>query len=243
MAYNENIPQPTDQLKNSQNQLLENFLALQALLDVNHELGTFDSPVVGDTGKHKFVNLTNQTAVGDAAAAANEMTIFERVPATVAISAVQQVFVVRDSVGPANARYIPLTAGTNIINDGLPVVGGNDTIGYVFLGTGLCMKFGNLRVGAVANNTDDPFNININAIGPAYLTGNPPNGLFHAVVSLATDADIGLAGVGTAIVYVRWDLSTNATLVIRVRNRSGAALSANTRVYFTTIGQVDLTTT
>ncbi len=238
MAYNQNIPQPADQLKNSQAELLENFAQIKTLIDINHE--TFGS---ANEGKHRFINLTNQTAVGDVASAANQISIFERVPITATIGTGQQVFVVRSTAAAANLRYVPLTAGTNNIPDGLPVVGSNDMVGFAFLGTGLCMKFGNIAVGAVANNTTDSSTVNLDLLGPPYLTGNPPNGLFTAIVSLATDADISLAGTGTAIAYVRWDTSTNASLAVRVINRSGAALAANTRVYFTTIGQVDLTTT
>ena len=36
MAYNQNIPQPADQLKNSQPQLLANFQEINTILDVNH---------------------------------------------------------------------------------------------------------------------------------------------------------------------------------------------------------------
>jgi hypothetical protein len=55
MPYNANIPQPTDQLSQSQPQLLANFQALQTLIDVNHV--DFAS---ADQGKHKKVTFPVQ---------------------------------------------------------------------------------------------------------------------------------------------------------------------------------------
>jgi len=52
MAFNQNIPQPTDRLKDSQSDLLGNFGAIKDLIDVNHE--TFGDP---DEGKHSWVSL------------------------------------------------------------------------------------------------------------------------------------------------------------------------------------------
>jgi len=55
MAYNQNIPQPTDQISVSQAQLLANFQAIQTLVDVNHV--DFAS---ADQGKHKIVTMPQQ---------------------------------------------------------------------------------------------------------------------------------------------------------------------------------------
>lgn len=57
MAYNQNIPQPSDQLKNSQPQFLANFQEINTALNVNH-VG-FN---VGDEGKHKFMQMPEQVA-------------------------------------------------------------------------------------------------------------------------------------------------------------------------------------
>ena len=58
MAYNQNIPQATDQLSQSQSDILNNFIALQTLIDVNHV--DFAS---ADQGKHKMLELVNQAVV------------------------------------------------------------------------------------------------------------------------------------------------------------------------------------
>ena len=55
MAYQNNIPQPTDLLSQSQSDILDNFAAIQTLIDVNHV--DFAS---ADQGKHKFITFPVQ---------------------------------------------------------------------------------------------------------------------------------------------------------------------------------------
>lgn len=67
MAYNPNIPQPTDIIANSQADLLANFTAINDLININHQ--TFGAP---NEGKHKFLQMPEQnmvpfTAVNEAA--------------------------------------------------------------------------------------------------------------------------------------------------------------------------------
>lgn len=57
MAYNANIPQPADKLKDSQPQLLANFQAISTAFGVNHV--NFNDPN-GDQGKHKFLQMPQQ---------------------------------------------------------------------------------------------------------------------------------------------------------------------------------------
>lgn len=63
MAYQSNIPQPTDQLSVSQSDILNNFMALQTLIDVNHV--DFAN---GNQGKHFFVEFPVQFPVPTTAA-------------------------------------------------------------------------------------------------------------------------------------------------------------------------------
>lgn len=58
MPYNANIPQATDTLNDSQGDLLNNFQAIQTLIDVNHY--DFASAL---QGKHMFVSLPIQSAL------------------------------------------------------------------------------------------------------------------------------------------------------------------------------------
>jgi hypothetical protein len=55
--YNGSIPQSTDQISDSQNDLLNNFGSILTLVDVNHV--TFDDP---NQGKHFFVEMPQQVA-------------------------------------------------------------------------------------------------------------------------------------------------------------------------------------
>lgn len=71
MAYNANIPQPGDQLKNSQPQILANFQEINTALAVNH-VG-FN---VADQGKHKFIQMPQQGA--NPTTAATEYAMFTK---------------------------------------------------------------------------------------------------------------------------------------------------------------------
>lgn len=59
MAYNENIPQPSDRLSQSQADLLANFQAIKTLVDINH----VDFADAVNQGKHKVVTFPVQSPV------------------------------------------------------------------------------------------------------------------------------------------------------------------------------------
>ncbi len=71
MAYNPNIPQPTDVISQSQADILNNFMALGTTFDVNHiDFNAFDA------GKHKFIQFPLQ---GSAPATSNtEIALFSQ---------------------------------------------------------------------------------------------------------------------------------------------------------------------
>lgn len=71
MAYNDNIPQPTDKLKDSQNDILQNFSSIKSAFDTNHV--TFD---LADEGKHKYVSFPEQVA--GPATGVNERAIYAK---------------------------------------------------------------------------------------------------------------------------------------------------------------------
>lgn len=58
MAYKNNIPQGSDVLSQSQDDILNNFAGIKTLVDVNHV--TFDA---ADQGKHTFLELPVQSPV------------------------------------------------------------------------------------------------------------------------------------------------------------------------------------
>ena len=100
MAYNQNIPQPTDRLKISQADLLANFQELFTFFGVNHY--NFGDQ---DAGKHKFLQLPIQGV-----APATGLTETALYSATGAISCVPE-FVFRRA---NNGIVVPFTEGANV---------------------------------------------------------------------------------------------------------------------------------
>ena len=116
MAYNQNIPQPADQLKNSQPQLLANFQEVNTLIDVNH-VG-FN---LADSGKHKFLQMPRQG--GAPTTAATDLGLFAFLGAN---SGVSELNLRRQ----ADGAVIPFTEGLLA------------TPGWTILPCGLVIKWG-----------------------------------------------------------------------------------------------------
>lgn len=86
-AFKSTIPAPTDQLKDSQSDLLANFAAIKTAWDINHV--TFD---LADEGKHNFVTFPEQGAAP--AVAANEIAMYSKESA---LTSVAELFVKYES--------------------------------------------------------------------------------------------------------------------------------------------------
>lgn len=107
MAYQANIPQPTDQLSKSQGDILGNFQALQTLIDVNHV--DFSS---ADQGKHKWVTFPIQALAP--AFAATEIGLYNKVPAApFPLTTVGELFIQKST-----GANIPMTASVQSSVDG-----------------------------------------------------------------------------------------------------------------------------
>ena len=87
MAYQNNIPQSTDDPSASQAEFLANFEEIATLIAVNHE--AFN---LGDQGKHKFLQLPEQSSAP--ATAANEGGLY-----TKAVAGATQLFFREESSG------------------------------------------------------------------------------------------------------------------------------------------------
>ncbi len=148
MAWNQNIPQPTDQLAASQADILNNFQALQTLIDVNHV--DFAS---GDQGKHKFVTFPVQAPAP--AFAAGEEGLYNFLYAT---TAKNELFVHKQT--GATTVDIPLTASI-LSTSSAPAL---NTGGWTYLPSGLLLKFGN---GSANGNTAFTFAA-LNPTAPAF---------------------------------------------------------------------------
>ena len=116
MAYQENIPQPTDTLQASQSDLLGNFQALKQLIDVNH--GTFGS---ANEGKHTF--LTIPDFGGTPVFAGTDIGLYSN---TSSLTSLEELFI-RPSDGSTN---IPLTAARK------------QETGWSYLPSGILVKWG-----------------------------------------------------------------------------------------------------
>jgi len=89
MAFQSNIPQPTDELKTSQNDLLNNFQTLNTAWEINHY--SFD---LVDQGKHKYVTLPEQGAAP--VTAADEVAIYSKLST---LTATSELFVRKEGAG------------------------------------------------------------------------------------------------------------------------------------------------
>jgi hypothetical protein len=150
MAYNANIPQPTDLLSQSQSDLLNNFMALQTLIDVNHV--DFAS---GDQGKHKFLTLPSQGAIPPAGSGflATELGLYNAVYAT---TTQQELFI--NKTNQATVVQIPLTAST-LSTSSAPAANSGF---WSYLPSGLLLKAGNF-----VNTSSGLTTVNI-TVGPNF---------------------------------------------------------------------------
>ena len=126
MAYNQNIPQPTDRLKISQADLLANFQELFTFFGVNHY--NFGDQ---NAGKHKFLQFPIQGA-----APATGLTETALYSATGATSGVPELVFRRAN----NGITVPFTEGANVLQ------------GWTRLPSGLVMKWNAQALTAVQAN-------------------------------------------------------------------------------------------
>jgi hypothetical protein len=148
MAYNNNIPQPTDQISVSQGQILDNFEAISTLIDVNH-VG-FN---LGDQGKHTFVTMVDQTSVM-LPFINSEVGLYNVVDATTSIN---QLFISYVNSASTRKQY-PISASI-LSTNASPATNSN---GWAYLPSGVLLKWGYQII--PGGNSAIP----INAIGPAY---------------------------------------------------------------------------
>jgi len=116
MAYNENIPQATDAIQQSQGEILANFQALKQLIDVNHS--TFGSAT---EGKHAKIDIPNLGVIPPFGA--GDAILFNN---TTPLTGGGQLFL----KGPSTTTAIPITATFGTAN------------GWAFLPSGILLKWG-----------------------------------------------------------------------------------------------------
>jgi len=124
MAYQNNIPQATDALSQSQSDILNNFAAISTFVNVNH----VDFASV-DQGKHKFITFPVQ--VGAPVFAAGEVGLYNLLNGTTA----QNELYLTNSSGTS----YPITAAQTT---GAPTA----TAGWTYLASGMKMVWGQATI-------------------------------------------------------------------------------------------------
>jgi hypothetical protein len=148
MAYNSNIPQPSDLLSQSQSDLLNNFMAIQALIDVNHV--DFAS---GDQGKHKWVTLPSQGAIPPSGSSfgATELGLYNAVSSA---TTKQELFI--NKTNQITVVQVPMTASTLSTNSAPASASGFWTYlpsGLIMVGGAATGTIGGLNTGTITSVT------------------------------------------------------------------------------------------
>ncbi len=89
MPYNKDKPQPTDQLTNSQNDILNNFISINTAWEENH-VGFNDA----GPGKHKFIRFPEQIDVPTTTT--NELAVYSKLST---LTSVAELFVRKEDNG------------------------------------------------------------------------------------------------------------------------------------------------
>lgn len=124
MTYNPNIPQPTDILSQSQGDLLANFQALDAWVNINHV--SFGSP---DEGKHAKIAFPVQSLAPTFLA--GEIGLYNLLSP---ITGVNQLYIVNSAGATTEVNASVLSTNANP---------GNNVAGWARLPSGVLLKWGN----------------------------------------------------------------------------------------------------
>lgn len=134
MAYNNNIPQPTDLISVSQGDLLNNFQAIQTLIGVNHV--NFNT---SDQGKHMWVTFPQQGAIPPAGSGflSTELGVYNAVNAT---TTQNELYI--NKTNQATVVQVPMTASILSNNSTPPYTLNYGGQGWSYLPSGIIIKWG-----------------------------------------------------------------------------------------------------
>lgn len=142
-TYNENIPQATDQISQSQDQILQNFQALKVLIDINHV--DFAS---ADQGKHKWITMPSQGAIPPAGSgfAAGELGLYNAINS---LTTKNELYI--NKTNQATVVQVPATASI-LSSNSAPASG---AAGWTQLPSGIILRWGSFTgiTGPVATVT------------------------------------------------------------------------------------------
>lgn len=155
MAYKNNIPQPSDNLSVSQNDILNNFAQLDTTMGVNH----FNfSDVSGNTGKHTFVEMVALS--GTPTIAAGEDAIY-----SITSSSISDIYMTADTGGKSyqlsRVRDSQFSTFGQFKNNYTPQGGGGAqgadfTAGWTFLPGNLFFQYGFYNHGSIPSGSYIP---------------------------------------------------------------------------------------
>lgn len=187
MPYNANIPQATDKISTSQNDILNNFQTINTWVNVDH--GGLNG-AVGIQGAHLKVslplgpnpptNMFNANANGFFCAAGSF------------VPAIQQTYAYIQVQGPAN-RSIPFTESILATN----AAPANATSGWTYLPSGIILKWGTSPVGLINVNSGGVLGPNFSSLFSFVCSSNgAPQQTFIVAVGLPNVTVTGSVGGG-----------------------------------------------
>ena len=133
MAYQQNIPQSTDLLSDSQSDIQGNFQAIQTLIDVNH----YDFADATNQGKHFMVSMPPQPSAPPVPFAAGEVGLYSYINA---ITSQTELYI--NKTNQATVTQIPATASSLSLTSA-PLQG---TAGWSYLPSGIYITWGSTTV-------------------------------------------------------------------------------------------------
>src|SRR5574338_194723 len=193
MSFNPNIPQPTDDLSDSQGDLLQNNLALDASFSRNH---LPFSDLTASNGKHTFMEMVNRGSIPAPVPglAAGSGTIYTK---SVGTPSESQIFYTPDASGAEFQLTKALSAsialfGTNTSYGTPPVPFVTQTGGYTFLPGGLLLQYGLIGDIAMANSGSAviSFPIAFTSVPFSVMTS------WRTVGSATQASTVGVSGLG-----------------------------------------------
>lgn len=180
MPYNQNIPQPNDQISQSQADLLNNFQSLQTFLQVNHS--DINS---GNQGKHKFVEFPVQ-AVAPVTVGA-EIGLYTR---TSPLTAEAELVVLKQAGSTAPITSYEITSA------------GYTVAGWSRLPSGILLKWGTSSpAGAGAHAVVFPVGVTIPAFTAVYNAQVTPSSNIDVFVSALTGLQLTVTASGAGSFY------------------------------------------
>lgn len=198
-SYNPNIPQATDQLSNSQGQILNNFGAIMTLIDQDH----VDFAAAG-AGKHN--QITFPTGAPADTIAPPDIGFY---PKTYPVSGLYEIF-----ISNINNAQIPFTSTGSGISTTAATGRTGITINWMWLPSGYLLKWGvSTTLFAGTPNPALTFSVSDTGITIPEFTAPPTWGIavFNGALTTPSTNLINYTGVGTTaqVIAVPYSVTTN----------------------------------